>query len=897
MALCRKAAGAILWSAAVCMLLASCNRSSSRARYTPIPDEPSIQKPDFIPFNTGEVIPSHGAVMGGDSVGIVLPAGFFANPEKTYVFFADAANKTGVEAGDVVVQQGTPWFVTCTVPKSFTGDKQVVDVVVLSLPFDSPFSSIPPGLDPYDPDFSVTLNRAFTYIDPVKKIDFQARETFAFGPVTDFVATDYSGDGWVDLIGRHASQNQLYFIRNFKGKKFHEPKIMDIPGPSQGKIYNGLLLGEVNNDGLEDLVVYGKYGFLVMINKGDKPMSYELTLYDQSRRGISGVLADLNKNGFGDLVMAGPDAVRVYYYDPDNNVYPTFASIMLESTFGIKDVAIADVNGDQLEDIVIVHKDRLTWYLADGENQFKMPFLPILFKPLSSESGLMNLVSADLNQDGFDDVIFTAADGEASGSVPGGTLAMVLADGAGDFEAPVFQSLDGVGRGLDGPTDLEALDLDKDGHIDAIMTVAGRNSVIHFLGDGKGNLESHRSYNVGAKPLDLIVFDMNKDGIPDLMVSEPEEETQSLLDGGMGRIDPAGGELLHSGIDVYLSCHPSKIDASDLDGDEFLDLVIMDDVDDQMAVMLNDGSGGFIHADSFLVSGQNPNSFCLFQANSEQDDYPDLAVIAAESADVGGKVDLFLNDGNGVFEEKEVIGIAFDPREIGAADIDNDGFQDLVITQRKTGSNVHIHGDGQGNFKILEDRKPLDGATGLALEDLDNDFDVDAVTTAPSEQLVHILPTDANGSLNLGENSSSFDARGMPLGLAVRDFNLDRFMDIALSLEDESQCDIHTNDTFAGFAYSGTIELSGPGGALLAADIDFDSKVDLIAMIPEASGLDLLMNREGQLERTQDSPVLASSFAARAEPLWVDLNGDLLPELVIPSRKEKKLTVLINLSK
>lgn len=128
---------------------------------------------------------------------------------------------------------------------------------------------------------------------------------------------------------------------------------------------------------------------------------------------------------------------------------------------------------------------------------------------------------AYVNRDGIPDLVACAA------TSPGSILTF-LHNGSG-FSAPVSSP------GIENPTGLALVDLDRDGRVDALT--AGMTSILFpgagflgaNLGNGDGTFQNVRIYGGGNVPYRLAVADVDADGQPKVAVSHKYDSTFRAL--------------------------------------------------------------------------------------------------------------------------------------------------------------------------------------------------------------------------------------------------------------------------------------------------------------------------------------------------------------------------------
>jgi len=273
------------------------------------------------------------------------------------------------------------------------------------------------------------------------------------------------------------------------------------------------------------------------------------------------------------------------------------------------------------------------------------------------------------------------------------------------------------------PVDLEPhllrlADLDLDGHLDVIATAHDSGSVWVWLGDGRGGFAAATGSPFAAIAADkphnhgLAVGDLDGDGDPDVVVADQTARQAAVL-----LADGEGGLSVARGSPVALGGQPYPPALGDLDGDGRLDLVVPLVADQAIAVLLGDGHGGFQAAPGSPHRTEMVRPYGIALADLDGDGA--LDVVATH--DDTDRVSLLLGDGRGRLRaapgSPSSLGRRIGTR-IAVADVDGDGFQDLVGAG--SGSLVVAHGDGRGGLARLR-LEPLGEGWAAIAADFDGD--------------------------------------------------------------------------------------------------------------------------------------------------------------------------------
>jgi hypothetical protein len=211
----------------------------------------------------------------------------------------------------------------------------------------------------------------------------------------------------------------------------------------------------------------------------------------------------------------------------------------------------------------------------------------------------------------------------------------------------------------------------------------------------------------------------------------------------------------------------------DLDGDGDLDVVVSNDTPDPKPVYLNDGKGVFRLGSTYGRPEWPMRNASVADLN--RDGLPDI-VAANRTGSRGGANYVCLNRGKGTFDADCLDFSQESTTTITPADINRDGFIDLVVPHREGGQSYVYLNDGNAGFPKRVPFGPANaGIRVAAAADLDGNGLVDIVAIGEREG-THIFLNQPGGGFAEGFRLAA--NRPVPYALAVGDVNVDGKIDI-----------------------------------------------------------------------------------------------------------------------
>ncbi len=392
---------------------------------------------------------------------------------------------------------------------------------------------------------------------------------------------------------------------------------------------------------------------------------------------------------------------------------------------------------------------------------------------------------------------------------------------------------------------------------------------------------------VGASPVAVAVADLNGDLIPDLITANSESNDISVL---LGQDDMSFSAPQRFPVGNT----PVAVVVADFNGDGIPDLATANSESNDVTILLgqpNDASPlNFAVQPGFPV-GASPSDIAVDDFN--RDAVPDLVTANFNSFNVSV---IFGNRTNGIFtlENPQTVEVGAKPSAVAVADINNDGILDIVTANPLNVDNVTaankitvLIGQPDGSFSPDPMMYPVgDAPLSLAVADVDNDGFVDLITANNGSDDVSVLTRESDGTF---VEEKRFPVGREPRDVVVADFNADDKLDLATA-----NGVTHNVSVLLGLGNGSFLAEQGFGvgenpSSLAVADIDRDGTLDLVTADQFSHSVTgLLGNGDGTFPAIQGIGVGARPQAVAADDL--DSNGRL--DLATANLDSNDVTVL-----
>lgn len=416
----------------------------------------------------------------------------------------------------------------------------------------------------------------------------------------------------------------------------------------------------------------------------------ERIIAEASSANMESVLAaDINGDGLNDVIGYSAADEEIFCYENQDNQHYSEKKVLFGNLTSCSGISAGDLNGDGDVDIAYSgFASELRWIENMGNYQFTNHIITDVL------NGVFEPQIADLDSDGDQDIFFTATTGK---------MGWFSNLGSGNF-GPLNYIFQGD------PSHIHASLSDQDGDnaLDIVFGIQGDHVVLWMKNNGNGIFGNEHLLAVVYSVNDVVCGDFDDDGDADVAASR-NSDLFLLENQGDGSIDTL--QIIENiGADIH------ALNLTDVNNDGQTDVLC---IIDYKARWFENNSGNF----SNLQLVRDDVCTVILASQMDSDTMEDIITNY-------GNVSVWKNN-SGVFDSIVFLGTLltgnnqWPPVLLTTSDLNQDGILDIVSLM---GNFSWFEGMGNGVFghQHLIDQRPV-GATAMALGDLDNDGDMDAV--------------------------------------------------------------------------------------------------------------------------------------------------------------------------
>ncbi len=323
---------------------------------------------------------------------------------------------------------------------------------------------------------------------------------------------------------------------------------------------NALTTGDLNGDGLEDLVMLGETSIYLLIQKADHQLAEPEKLpYGGGVKAIQ--VLDVDGDGRQDLLMVNWDHANPFRFRLQTAT-GQFGPEVHFTLPAIRSYWADDLDGDKKTEVITIAQKSGRAQIANFVRKEPEPLSgafsvgQLQLQPLTKTTKARRGVTwADINGDGRTDLLVAEPDS--------GQVSLFLQQADGRLGAPqTFPTFTGV-------SEIAVADWDGDGQAEIFLLSADERQVGVTRYDQAGRIAFPTILPVEGRPLVMTVGRLDAKGKPSLAVIQDQDGKRELL------LRTAEGQVTRQKLSESFKSNPTSLTIHDLNQDGLADLVIL----------------------------------------------------------------------------------------------------------------------------------------------------------------------------------------------------------------------------------------------------------------------------------------------------------------------------------
>lgn len=238
----------------------------------------------------------------------------------------------------------------------------------------------------------------------------------------------------------------------------------------------------------------------------------------------------------------------------------------------------------------------------------------------------------------------------------------------------------------------------------------------------------------------------------------------------------------------------------------------------------------------------------------------------------GTTLSVLTNDGSGNLFPSATLNVGFEPDAMATADVNGDGFPDLICANIGDNDITVLTNNRKGGFAFSAAFPVGNAPSFVASADVNGDGSIDLIVANYNDNTLSIFINNGHGNFSSG---GTITTGSQPSCIAAADFNGDGKVDLVCANSGSGTMMVLTNNGHGAFTKTATISLSSGAGYVIGTDVNHDGAVDIVT----ANGvIDVFINDgHGNFTLKTSVPAVGTGTISAA-----DMNGDGHIDLIGP---------------
>lgn len=418
----------------------------------------------------------------------------------------------------------------------------------------------------------------FNNLSIVKRFDFPFQIQFPH-----FI--NYSSQKRHDLLFYNSDSSRLGILLNNGEGSFYDPQFVATTAN-----VTSITVGNLNNDGIDDIVVvHREQNQIEVLLSVKKDSTYSTLFYSVNFYPEKVIIGDINNDRIPDIISFGKlsSGISILLGKSKGNFDKP---IVLFQDVPVYDCVLISLNGDQIADVALFNwlTNEIIIYLGTGKMKFSEQTV------LSFSQDTVKTLLGDFNNDYLADLAIISEQNKI--------LQILHGDGLGNFNFYQTMSISGM------PHTLSSSFLHHSQWSDLISFNKEQNTFSIFPNRKDGGFFEEVIFGAPRQTTDMISGDVNGDGFSDILLIDSKQKNYSVIYNSQTKF----AEMINS-VSIAVGNQPSNLYVNDFNNDGKDEILITNHESSTLSLLL--ASDDYFYGQISIETPEKPMAVSLYAKN------------------------------------------------------------------------------------------------------------------------------------------------------------------------------------------------------------------------------------------------------------------------------------------